>query len=160
MGRASKRKKSNRRIKTYATYVVAIENWDWDFFFGVNENLKLSSDPYFDYRHLHVSGVVVLPDKYKNSAAELIFLPRKMLNEENRQDDPTPHVGTLSSERHRLMGLLSVPQDVVGDLLQMLIAKRYNWVVLNGEPMKYRKTTIRGFHFQTTFTEDDLPADL
>ena len=109
--RTSKRKRRNKKAKEYATYIFAIQNWDWDFFFGVNENTKWNSDPYYDFRHLKILALVVSPNRYKNQAAELIFLPHTKLNEENRQQDPTPHVGTLSVERAGLMGLLSLPQD-------------------------------------------------
>ena len=159
MGKKQRTRTRKSRQREYVTYIIAIEKWDWDFSFGINSNPKLDSDPFYDYRHLNIFGVVVSPSIYKGKRAELTFLPNQELNKSNRQDQPWQHAGSLSSEKHRFWGLFSIPADVVDSLLQMLVSSRHNWVVLHGEPFRYRKTSISGFRLQSTFDDDDLPAD-
>ncbi len=118
-----------------------------------------------DYRHLHIRGKVWRPHKIKTDPAELIFIPKLGLAEMERQhDEPAPRgVGTVSIEGKKaagkLAGYLSMPSDALGLVLQMLLAGRFKYLLLDGEPMRYRKALIRHYYFTAQYSDEDYPDD-
>jgi hypothetical protein len=160
-------RKKQRRSSAFqiAYYHVEITDWDWDYSFSANA-MKNEDLCYADYRHLQIRGRVLRPRKSKAETAELIFFPKPGLAELERQrDDPRPiSVGTMNMEGTkatgmRLTGYISMPADALGPVLQMLIAGRYKYVLLDGEPMRYRKAFIRHYYFTGQYNDEDYPDD-
>lgn len=141
-------------------YLVAIENWDWCFSFGV-DNTWRSDRPYSDYRHLKVEGSVLRPYQVKDKAtdARLAFLPSPDLNEPYRSDLEPLSVGSLSVYDGVLHGLLSMPADALTPVLQLLATNHMKYVILDGPPLRYRKAAIRHFSIHMTIDEDDYFSD-
>jgi hypothetical protein len=41
----------------------------------------------------------------------------------------------------------------------MLIAKRFHFAVLHGEPLRYGHASIRSYRLEMTIDEEDMPVD-
>ena len=59
----------------------------------------------------------------------------------------------------RLLGYLSMPIDVLGQILQMLLAGPFKYVLMDGEHMRYRKALIRHYELTAQHNEADYPED-
>jgi hypothetical protein len=77
----------------FASYVLEIKEWDWSFSFGVNE-MPNRDGPYSDFRHLHLRGNLVCPNRIKAENVELTFLPDHDLNEDKRERHEPKAVGS------------------------------------------------------------------
>ena len=159
------RRKRGRQADEFAYYHMQITGWDWDFSFSVNVP-KWRDERFSDYRQLVVRGVVLRPRKLKVETAELWFLPSiKAENFEQQRDQPPPNgVGSLAiqgskSELLKLVGYLSMPEDALGLVLQMLIAERFKYVLMSGEVMRWRKCFVRRYEFTAQHDEADYPHD-
>jgi hypothetical protein len=89
----------------------------------------------------------------------LNFIPEVIEMDRHHGDEPPRGVGTLNIHDKRLTGYLSMPLDTLGQVLQMLIAEHYRYVLLNGEPMRYRKAFIRRYEFTARYNADEYPDD-
>jgi len=138
-------------------YVLEISDWDWNFSFGVNSS-KHDADPYWDFRHLQISGLLVRPRKLGAESAELSFLPNSKLNEKHRQSDPSM-VGFFQLHKKRLTGIISMPSDVLGPVLQMLVGSRFRYIELSGDKLRYGKANLRSYRFETIISDNDMPDE-
>jgi hypothetical protein len=77
----------------------------------------------------------------------------------------SPHgVGSVSvegkkAEGTKLVGYLSMPADALGPVLQMLIAGRFKYVLMDGEPLRYRKAFIGHYRLTAQHDEADYPDE-
>lgn len=159
------KKKRRRRELTPAYYNVEITGWDWDYSFSANVP-KYEDARFSDYRHLLVRGTVLRPRGIKAEVAELWFFPRIEPEDfKTGRDQPPPRgVGSLeiqgsSPDRRKLVGYLSMPKDALEPVLQMLLAARFKYVLMDGEPMRWRKCIIRRFEFAAEHDETEYPDD-
>ncbi|MBK3665079.1 hypothetical protein JJE66_28085 [Bradyrhizobium diazoefficiens] len=142
-------------------YILQIEDWNWSYSFGVNEP-RYNGRTYGDYRHIVVRAEVLLPSKLKLKArtAELTFMPDVQLAniEQKREHRPTG-VGYIDVREARLTGGFSMSADALGPVMQMLVAGRFKYIVLDGERLRYRKARIRNYRFETQIALDEYPDD-
>jgi hypothetical protein len=156
--RKRKRRKQTWRRNETVYYVVAIQGWDWSFYFSAGQSRQPSDQRYHEYRHLQVTGTLIHPARMKAQAAELTFLPD--YREDVQDMRPPAHmVGSIDSRRGRFTGLLTMPADALPPVLQMLIGEKFKFVVMSGEPTRYGHATIQSYRFEVTIDEDDLPPD-
>jgi hypothetical protein len=99
----------------------------------------------------------LLPRKIKVEKAELVFLPDIEPEEMKRQGEPPRCVGFLSIYRNALDGNFSMSKDALDPVMQTVLAGRLKYVVLHGEPMRYRKALIRNYRMVTEVDPDDYP---
>ena len=154
--------KSNRpkRARNDAVYyVVEITDWDWSFSFGLGWRRDIDRGPYSDYRHLTVKGNLLRPLKSKAREVEISLLPSLQLNETERSKDEPNAVGSIDTHRGIMKPLLSMPLDALDSVLQMLIANRFKYVVMNGEKLRYGRGSVTSYRFECTIDEDDLPPE-
>lgn len=144
---------------------MQITGWDWDFSFGVNVP-KHEDRQYSDYRHMHIHGMLLRPRRLNVETVDVTIFPDiEPAMKELRNDRPRPHaVGSLSiegkkSEGTRLVGYRSMPADALGPVLQMLLAGRFKYVLMDGEPMRSRKALILHYRLTTLHDEADYPDD-
>lgn len=154
----SRRKVRKSRIPDIQYYVVEIESWDWGFSFGI-ETSKHFPGPFSDYRHLEIRGRILRPKRLKPEEASLTFLPSASYNPDAQVLHNPPQVGTLNIYGGLLQGLVSMPADALTQILLMLTAKHFKYVVLNGTGMRYRQAQIHHYRLDSKFDNDDLPAD-
>jgi len=155
---ATRKRRTRRRQDETVYYVIEIERWDWGYSFGVN-NIRTIEDPYLEFRHLEIEGKLLRPGAVKVERAGLVLMPDKRLNEENRARNTPKVVGSLNLHKGMLQGLLSMPSDALGPVLQMLIAGRLDFAVLEGTRLHYRHGTVKHLRLDGTFDEDDLPPE-
>jgi hypothetical protein len=155
------RKKQRRKpVLLFAYYHVQITGWDWNYSLSVSVP-KWEDTQFADYRHLLIRGTLLRPRKIKAETVELTFIPERGLAELKRgHDDAHPRsVGSLNIQDTRLVGYLSMPTDALDPVLQMLIADRFKYVLLNGEAMRWRKALVRRYEFTAQHDEADYPDD-
>ena len=156
---ATTRKRSKASGDDVAYYVVEISDWDWSFSFGVGWRRDIDRGPYSDYRHLAVKGKLLRPSTIKADGAELTFLPSPDLNASERSRDEPKAVGSFQIHDRTFKPLLEMPADALAPVLQMLIAGKFRYVVMNGGKPHYRQGSIRSYRFEMTVSDDDLPAE-
>jgi hypothetical protein len=144
---------------------VHITGWDWSYSFSTNVP-KYEQARFADYRHLIIRGTVLRPRKIEVDAAELCFLPTvKREDFELKHNAPPPRgVGSLDiqatkGEPRRLGGYLSMPEDALPPVMQMLIAERFKYVLLYGEAMRWRKCFVHRYEFTAQHDEADYPDE-
>jgi hypothetical protein len=158
--KTTKQTKKRRRGPSqdeHVRYVVAIEDWDWSYSFGL-AGRKDSFDPYMEHRQLAVTGKLLHPTNPSIQSVELWFLPTDDLDEDKRKDHAPKAVGSLSLRDGRLTGLLSIPKDALTPILQMLIAGRFKFVDMGAVKLRYREALVRSFRLETHIDEDDMPS--
>lgn len=156
--KARVRKRRRKPRQEPVDYVVQIEAWDWSFSFGVNWS-KHFDDPYMDFRHLQLTGRLFHPKTIKAEKAEVTLMPDARLNEARRQQNKPTGVGSLNLHQGTLSALLSMPQDALDSVLQMLVADRFKYIIMIGDPLRYRQGMVKDYRLERELNEDNLPPD-
>lgn len=157
----AKLKRRGRPELPTSCYILKITDWDWSYHFGANA-VRQDDRRYSDYRHLLVRGEVLRPSKLrqKAEAVEVTFLPDvSQADLEERGEEPSLSVGYLQVHNKILTGGISMATYALGLVIQMLIAGRFKFIVLYGDPMRYRQARIRSYHFETQLNPDDYPDE-
>ncbi|MGW1425759.1 hypothetical protein ACWAT4_37155 [Bradyrhizobium manausense] len=156
--------KTKRRAspaEAVSCYIIQIVDWDWSYSFGINDP-RYDDRPYSDYRHLVVRAKLLLPSKLKSKAqtAELTFMPDVQHHPPIKEHDQRPlGVGYIDLRDVGIIGGFSMAADALGPVMQMLVAGRFKYIVLDGEPLRYRKARIRHFRFETRIELDEYPDE-
>jgi hypothetical protein len=157
--RPKTRRKCKRQEEDYAFYVVGIADWEWAFSFGVDQT-RFRKGPYMDFRHLHLRGQLIVPSSIRAEMVELILMPER-IDSDARNDAPEPSsVGSVSLFRGRFEALLTIPDDALAPVLQMLIADRFRYIAMHGAQIRHRRALIRSYRLETNIDEEDMPPDL
>ena len=155
----AKKKRHSRPAPSITYYIIEITAWDWSYSFGLNA-VSYDDRRYSDYRHLLVQGRVLLPGKLKvkAEAAELTFLPDIRPADLEQRGDPRPRaVGHLHIHQEVLKGTLSMAAEALDAVMRMLLAGRLNYVVLDGEAMRYRQALIRHYELVNQLDPAEYP---
>ncbi|MHC2435304.1 hypothetical protein [Bradyrhizobium sp. USDA 4451] len=140
-------------------YIREIKGWDWSYSFGVNDP-RYDDRPYSAFRHMQVRAQVLLPTKVKAKAemAELTFMPDVPPSRIEAKAEKHPlGVGYLDLRAGRLTGGFSMTADALGPLMQMLLAGRFRFLVLDGATMRYGKARIRHYRFEERIILEEYP---
>jgi hypothetical protein len=156
----AKRKRQRRPEQSTCYYILQVTDWDWSYHFGINA-ARLDDRAYSDFRHLLLRGKVLLPSKLgpKVEHVELTFLPNVSPADLERSGPHPVGIGYLSIHAKNLTGGISIASDALGLVLQMLVAGRFNYLVMYGDPMRYRRAGIRSYHFEKELNVDDYPDE-
>jgi hypothetical protein len=157
----AKTKRRSRPEPSTSYYILQITDWDWSYHFGVNA-ARHDDRRYSDYRHLLVRGKVFRPSALRQKAepVEVTFFPDvSQAALEERGGERPLSVGYLQIHENVLTGGISMATDALGLVMQMLIAGRFNYLVLYGEPMRYRRARIGSYHFETQLNPEDYPDE-
>jgi hypothetical protein len=136
---------------------IEIGDWDWNFAFGL-QTLKGNTDPYADYRHLNIRGIIRGPQKYRAKSIEITCYPEIDLNRDNRAKRNPKAVGVFEKYREELSANIHMPADALPSVLQMLIATRYRFVILEAMPFERGYAMIQSYYFDEKLQEDELAS--
>ncbi len=152
------RKKRRRRAprSAYVDYVAAIEGWEWSYSLSLNEE-KYAADPYHEFRHLVITGRLLRPAGLKTDRIEVSLLPVVGMNPGQRKDLEPLAVGSLESRDDGIVGLISIPMDVLPAILQMLVAERLKFIAMGGGRFQHRRARLNGFRLEMKMDEEDMP---
>jgi hypothetical protein len=146
-----------RAVKVW--HVFEISDWEWDYGFGIYKS-KFHPGPYSDYRQVQLRGSLLGPKKIaaKVIAPELRLSPQENLTETGRARITDPkHVGVVYTRGKNYQATLFFPADVLGPMLQMLIASRYRYVKIEvGELQDGGYSEVTTFYFSGKLDDDDL----
>ncbi|WP_262271839.1 hypothetical protein [Microvirga yunnanensis] len=126
--------------------------------FGVARDPQRDFNPYDDYRHLAIQARFRRPERLKEKAIELTFIPDLHLEQERRRNDRPPRIGFISLRREA-QGILSLPADALPSLLPMLIGEKFKYVVLHGTALRYQQAGVHSFRFEMQINDDEWPPD-
>ena len=157
MAGTSKKARKKKPAAEILHYLVEITDWDWSFSFGIGWRKEIQREPFSDYRHLHIRGLLRSPMNLKVNEVELSFLPDAGLDWSNRSTLDPKSVGSIRLHRGRFQVYLNMPSDALAPLLQMLIGKKFKFVGLSGNKPKYGSGLVRSYRFETTIDDEDLP---
>lgn len=154
------RKRPGRKPRELPTwYVVAIENWEWSYSFGINR-MKDRPEPYGDYRHLHLIGTLLRPSKVKADTVRVVFIPNEAYNSDQWERHRAPqHVGSVTLHRGKFEALCSMPADALPAVLSVLGTGRIKYAVLEGTKLHYGNADIHNYRLDMTMDDDDLPPE-
>lgn len=151
------RKKRKRPEEEIVWYAVRIEDWNWDYHFGVNHDRR-KPNAYTEYRTLEVEGQPFCPSSLKAESAIVHVMTDDGLLDAERKEGMTPSAGFVEVRDNLFQANLWLPSDVQPSLLQLLIAGKLRYAVMIGEKLRYRRARIRSFQFCCMLDEDeDLP---
>ena len=71
--------------------------------------------------------------------------------------DVLQSAGPLDGHGDPITGLLSLPEDALPPILQMMIADRFKFFVAHGSRFRHRRATLNGFRLERKLDPDDLP---
>lgn len=133
--------------------MIEITDWKFDYMFGLFKS-QFDPSPYNDYRHLTITGRILLP-KLSASIAEVTIFPVDQLNPSlvKSTDQPTA-VGYISHRGKDYSANLDMPSDAFGLVLQMFIANRYRFVFIEAAKSFRGEAAIRHYYFSATRDED------
>jgi hypothetical protein len=80
-------------------------------------------------------------------------MPDWQLNHGHREEVEIRGVGYVASTKDNLNGGLTIPAERLDALLQGLIADRLKYLVMQGEPLRYRHASIHGYSLDSTLKE-------
>lgn len=115
-------------------------------------------DPCHEFRHLVITGRLLRPAGLKTDRLEMSLLPTVDMNPRQRNDREPFAVGSLEAYEDRIVGLISIPTDVLPAILQLLIAERFKFVVMGGDKFQHRRALLHLCRLEMKLDEDDLPA--
>jgi hypothetical protein len=117
-------------------------------------------DPYHEFRHLLITGRLRRPTGLKTDKVEVSLLPSVEMNHGLRKDHEPLALGFPETHSDRILGLISIPTDVLPPILQMLISERFKVVSMSGTKFHYRRARLLGLRLEMNMTEGDTsPAD-
>lgn len=112
---------------------------------------------YFDHRHLTLKGKLRAPARVTVNLVELCLVPDFDLPDWSGKSYVPQAVGGLHLNQGLLTGYLSLPEDALPAILQMLIADRFRYVVLHGDKLRYRRASVRSYRMEMTLDEAEYP---
>jgi hypothetical protein len=125
--------------------------------FGVAINTAWSDGPYDDFRHLEISGKLLRPTSINAGTVEITGFPDHRLSESDERSRRTPKaVGVISHRAGEYSAHLHLPADAFGLVLQMMIAGRYRYVVIEAEKSFRGEALVRHFRFAGSISAEDL----
>lgn len=150
------RKPFYHRFDGETHYVCEISDWQWDYSFGL-EDPKMFGNIFGDYRHLIITGAVVRPLNTSPTQMRVTLLPSEECNEGNwkKWKEQPSRIGTLNKHPDELDGVASVPADVIGPLLTMLVAGRLRFLLLDTSRLRYREAGIVRVKLRADMPEDE-----
>jgi hypothetical protein len=152
----SKRKPGRPRDER-VNHIIEITDWNWDLSFGLGCS-KWSTDPYNDFRHLNIVGTLLRPLGISPSQAKLTVFPDNRLVESERQSQQPKAVGWISHRGKQYSANFHLPADALGYVLQMLLADRYRYVIMDAGKSFRGEADIRHYRFSGTVNEDELSS--
>ncbi len=155
--KAARRKRRRRTPREeFVDYVVEIIGWDWGYSLSLNTS-KDPDDPYHEFRHLQITGKLLLPAGQKTDVVEVSLLPSEGMSEEKRKDYKPLALGRLEAYPDMIRGSIGIPADVLSPILQMLISGQFKFMLMSGSKFRYRSARLHSFRLEMKLTEDDMP---
>lgn len=153
----AKRKRARRRpVEMPVRYIMSIESWNWSYWLGINAGHD-RTEPYNDFRHLHLTGKLLRPTSIKADSVQLMLFPDVRYNRDHWHHHKTAHIGTLRLDRGTLTGLFSLPSDALPSVLTMLAAGKFRFVTISSEELRYGKAAAHDSSLEMNIDEKDLP---
>lgn len=158
----TRRKKSNAKRAAPITYfVLPIEEWDWDYSFGINDWDLRPNDAYLDHRHLRIVGSLARPSAIRGRKIRLSFIPDDLPQDIHRYRSKPESVGSMWLNRKELTmeGVLSMPIDVLPNLIPMFLAGRFKYLIIDGLDFRRGNASVARYRFSATLDPEDLPPE-
>lgn len=128
-------------------YAVRIVRWAWEYEFGVNEDRYASFGNFSEFRSLVIEGTFLEPVELIDEAVKVYLTPG---NYEAWSRVPPTKVGQIlrNGDGEYLLAFIGFPRDTLPLILQMLVAGRYQNVVLKGGRWFRGEVDLRSFGFE------------
>jgi hypothetical protein len=124
--------------------------------FGIDDT-SFREGPYFDFRHLNIKGKLLRPTSINAATAEVTCFPDYRLSESGRRSTHQEKaVGMISHRGNNYSATLHMPADVLGPILQMMIAGKYRYVLMEAEKSYRGEALVRHFRFAGAISDEDL----
>ncbi|MFK4502885.1 hypothetical protein ABIF86_007176 [Bradyrhizobium japonicum] len=102
-----------------------------------------------EHRHVVIRGRLLRPAGLKSDWVEMSLFPPLNLMEERRKDLKPIAIGAFKTYPDRPVASIGIPQDVLAQISQMLIAERFRFVVLRGSKFRYRSASLVSFSLRS-----------
>lgn len=125
--------------------------------FGINTPGRFSDGPYMDYRHLNAKGKLLRPSSLHPDFAEITIYPDERLSDfEGRRKHEPKFVGVISHWGKAYRASLHIPADIFEAILQLMIAGKYQYVLMTASKSRRGEELVQYFRFAGTINDDDL----
>jgi hypothetical protein len=154
-----RRKKRKRVVEVHETYPVRIIAWKVDYSLRLDKDHRFTEGFYWEYYSLEVIGELLGPDRIKGRQIKITFLADRELDQaiahpNSIKWEPTA-LGGLTSRGKNSDFIGSLPFKVCGQILTMLQCGKTNYVVFDGEAMRYGHASIKGVTLTGEFNPED-----
>ena len=157
--KTARKRRRKRKPENYASYVMAIEDWDWALNFS-SATSRFDRGVYSDYRHLHLRGPLLIPSRLKIASADVFLMPAPIADAEAWTGEKPESVGGVETLRGgRFEALLTMPLDALPSVLSMLIAGKFKFIDMHGERLFRRRARIHGYRLEMDIEPEDMPVD-
>lgn len=152
----AKKRSGRRKEEAPVRHVIEFTDWEFDYMFGIDPPGKFSDGPYMDYRHLNAKGKLLRPLNLHPDFAEVTLFPDHRLSDvEVRRKHEPEFVGVISHWGKDYRVNLHFPADIFGHILQMLIAGRYRYVVIDAVKSNRGEALVQSFRFTGAWDDED-----
>jgi hypothetical protein len=135
-------------------YVVEITEWFWEYSLSLRAGKHRDEDPYCESQDLQITGKLLRPAGLKTEVVQISLRPRSSMNEERRKDYNPIALGALDLYPDMIKGSVGLPADVLSPIMQLLIAKELNFIVLTASKFRYRSAAITGLRLEMRLPDD------
>jgi hypothetical protein len=153
-----KRRKPGRPRVEQVCHIIEILSWDLDYMFGLDSG-PFAREPYLDSRHINIVGRLIRPTSLSCTNIKATCFPDDWLLASARKDNKPKGVGYISYWGKDYSANLHLPSDLLGPVLQMMIAEKYRYIIMEAHKPFRGEAVILNYRFSATLHEDDLSPE-
>jgi hypothetical protein len=153
-------------------YVMRVDSWEWDYSFGLNPNFNplkndksrwsIHEEIYRECGHLIFKGVFLRPKLLNGQQVRACFVPSSRINAPEREKASHRYtewmpksVGSLQGGKDSMLAVFSIPDEVLGRVLQVATANKVRFFNFSGQKTRYGHASIVGYSLREEFGDDD-----
>jgi hypothetical protein len=146
--------KTRRRSRAEVVHhVIEIRDWNFDYLFGIDQ-AKVGHLPYWDSRALIVQGTILQPALKAPEATVRLSPSNALVGRELKSTQEAKPVGYISYRGNDYSAGLFMPSDAFNMVLQMFIADKYRFVIIDGEKCGSGEVNVHLFRFSKTIGDE------
>ena len=135
-------------------HVIKIDDWKFDYFFGVNPQKVVHDLPYWESYCIEVLGQITKP-KLKALVGKIrISATDGLVARELKSTGKSHPIGNISYRAADYSAMLFMPSDTFAFVLQAFTANKYRWISMNGRKTGNGQVMVDHFHLSASMSDD------
>jgi hypothetical protein len=151
-------RKKKKAVETYESYPVRIIDWKVGYSLSIVKDNRIAEGPYWEYCTLELKGSFLGPKKLEGREVRINLLADRILDQKIANPDSIDYepkgVGGLTARGKPADYYGSLPLQAFGPVLIMLQAGKINYIVFNGNALRYGHARIKGITLTGDLNKD------